>query len=404
MSLALVLAVIGGLGLLWGWRKQRPALCLLSAVVIVSHAWPLATLDPALASPTLQAQLGPATAIATLASFSWYAGYWLMIRPMGERAAPSDTPPHPAPRRLHLATLLCLAGLVAAMPGGPLGFAQAGFLRLPVESFLFSLTYAVACLAAFTTSLSCVAAAAGRTAPPWFSMAIVLLVFWLSGGRVQFLITGIGFCLIFLAHGRMRLRGLVLPALAGAVLAGFTLDFRLTLQGQAVGLIEAFRLTLEQLSLLDSYALAARFAQETGYQASHYWDVLQQILPRALFPEKPPQLSRQLRLMEARDMLGGLTPGLAGEAFATGGLICVSAVGIAFGGTLALLDATFRRLTMLPGLVQALVACLIPLLAIFALRGGFDTAIFRLVILLAVAACFGLHRPVHRLRLRETIP
>lgn len=404
MNLALPLFVAGGLGLVWGLCERRPALCFLSAAVLASHAWPLAVLDPTLVSPTLQAQLDMATSIVALTSLSWYLGYWLLARAQDGPAALPANLQAAAPKRLHLAVLLCLFGLVAAMPGGPLGFAQTGFLRLPVDNVLFSLIYVLACLAAFTTSLLCVQAATGRTTPPWFSMALVLLIFWLSGGRTQFLITGIGFCLIFLAHGRMRLSGLLLPALAGVLLAGLTLDFRLSLQGQAVGLAETFRLSLDQLSLLESYALAARFTEEAGFRAGHYWDLLQQMLPRTLFPDKPMQLSRQLRLMEARDLLGGLTPGLAGEAFATGGLICVSAVGIAFGGVLALLDNAFRRLVQLPARSQALVACLIPLLAIFALRGGLDTAIFRLVILLAAFACFGLHRPVLRAGLPPVRP
>ncbi len=392
MTLALIVA--GGLGLLFGLMKRRPGLIFLALAILMCHALPLAFLDPETMSATLRAQLETASTIAGLTSLAWISGYWLAERSVSE-VPPISTGASPTARRFHHLTLLVLIGLIVAAPGGLVGFAQTGFLRLPVDSALFSLTYAIACLAAFTTALICVHAAIERSSPSWLSMGLVLLIFWLLGGRTQFAITGISFGLIFLAHGRIRAPSLLLPALGVAVLAMLTLSFRLTLQGTAIDLTGAMRLTLSQLSLLDGYALAARLVEETGYQGGHYWQTLQQLLPRSFFPEKPLQLSRTLRLMEVRDRLGGLTPGLAGEAFATGGLICVAAIGIAFGSALALLDNAYRGLAHLRPITQALIACLIPLLAIFALRGGFDTAIFRLVILLAAAAIGTFWRATH---------
>lgn len=389
MTLMLIAASV--LGLLLALRRGRPGLIFLSLAILLFHALPLALLDRDAMSATLQAQIGTATAIAGLSSLAWYAGYWLFSRSLAESAPPEGTATA-GPKLFHVSVLLTLLGLIAAAPGGLLGFAQAGFLRLPVNSFMFSLTYACACLAAFTTALLCAHAASGRTAQPWLSMGLVLLVFWLLGGRTQFAITGIAFGLILLAHRRIGLRDLVLPTTVAAVLLTLTLSFRLTLQGEAADLSSAVRLSLSQLSLLESYALAARLVEEAGYQAGHYWQVLQQLLPRAIFPEKPLQLSRALRLMEARDELGGLTPGLVGEAFAAGGLVGVVAISIAFGGTLALLDNAYRALTRLRPLMQALVVSLIPLLAVFTLRGGFDTTIFRLAILLLAAAIGSLWR------------
>lgn len=400
MILALIAASL--LGLLFALRHGRPGLFLLGIAILLFHALPLALLDPDAMSTTLQAQIGTASAIAGLSSLAWYAGYWLFSRSSAENTPPVGTA-SAGPKLFHALVLLTLLGLIAAAPGGLFGFAQTGFLRLPVDSFLFSLTYACACLAAFTTALLCAHAASGRTAQPWLSMALVLLVFWLLGGRTQFAITGIAFGLILLAHRRIGLRGLVLPAIVAAVLLALTLSFRLTLQGEATDFSEAARLTLSQLSLLESYALAARLVEEAGYQAGHYWQVLQQLFPRALFPEKPLQLSRALRLMEARDGLGGLTPGLAGEAFAAGGFIGVVAIGIAFGGTLALLDNAYRVFARWQPLMQALVVSLIPLLAIFTLRGGFDTTIFRLTIILLAAAIGSLWRTIHTPRLPKVL-
>ena len=395
----LLLLVVGGLALLLGGRSGRPALIFLGAGIIASHAIPLAFLDLETVSATLRAQVESAAAIALIASLSWCAGYWVFAR--SKTVAPQVSQPEAGaqPRRVHIATLIALTGLMAAAPGGLIGFAQTGFLRLPVDSFLFSLTYAAAALAAFTTALISVHAAASRQTTPWISMALVLLAFWLLGGRTQFAITGIGFCLVYLAHGRVRLRTLVLPGAAAAILAALTLSFRLTLQGTETGLSEALQLMIKQMSLLDGYALSARYVDEFGFAGWHYWDTLQQIFPRALFPEKPLQLSKALRLMEARDTLGGLTPGLAGEAFAAGGLVGVAGIGLAFGSALGLLDNAYRRLREMTPMVQALVVSLLPVLAIFVLRGGFDTAIFRIMVVLG-AFTFGTlwqatHRDIH---------
>lgn len=390
MTIALIAG--GSLGLVLGLRHGRPGLIILSLAILLFHALPLAWLDPYAMSATLRAQSEPAVAIAGLVSLAWWAGYWLFARATPTGMQPAEMTAPAALWRLHILVMAALLGLIATTPGGLLGFAQTGFLRLPVDSFMFSLTYAFSCLAAFTTTILCVHAAANRSGAPWFSMGIVLLVFWLLGGRTQFVITGIAFGLIFLGHRRVRLRGLMLPALVAALLVMLTLSFRLTLQGEATDLVGAVRLTLSQLSLLESYALSARFVEEAGYQGGHYWEVLQQVFPSALFLEKPQQLSRALRLMEARDGLGGLTPGLAGEAFVAGGLIGVAVIGIAFGGVLALLDNGYRALAAQQPLMQALIVSLVPLLAIFVLRGGFDTAIFRLAILLIAAAIGGFWR------------
>jgi hypothetical protein len=375
-ALALFLAGIG-LAALWiGVSTRRPALILLAAAVLVSHAAPLAAPQTA---ATLAAYGDTVAMIGLLASLAWLLGYWLMAREAPD--VPQLVTTTTAPRKFHFAVLALLAILLALAPGGIVGFAETGFLRLPVESLLFSVTYATACLAAFTTTMLCIAAAANRARAPYFSIAVVLLVFWLLGGRVQLVITALSFALAFLAHGRVRAGRLILPGLLVSGLAVLTLTFRLNLQGEAIDPLEAAGLMARQLSLLEGYALAARFVDDAGTQAAHYWQTAQQILPRAFFPDKPPQLSRALRFMEARDTLGGLTPGLGGEAFVSGGLIAVVAIGLAFGAALAALDNCWLRLATLSPLSQSLVACLLPLLAIFVIRGGFDTAIFRLDIL-----------------------
>ncbi|MBN9334331.1 hypothetical protein [Devosia sp.] len=388
MTMALILFAAGGLGLFVGLLRHRPGLVFVSGGIVLFHALPLALFDETAASATLVAYRDTAIAIAVIIGPAFYLGYWALAR------APTPSPPpervSTPPRRIHGLLLLILAGLIAVSPGGLPGFAEAGFLRVPVESPLHSTIYALACVAAFTTTIQSVHAAAGRTAQPWLSMAIVLLVFWMLGGRTQFVITGIAFGLVLLSHRRLGMRGLLMPILAAGLLSLMTLSFRLSLQGQTTDLAATTLMSLSQLSLLEGYALAARIVDEAGHQVGHYWTTALQLLPRALFPEKPLQLSRALRFMAARDTLGGLTPGLAGEAFAAGGLIWVAATGIAFGGTLAVVDNAYRRLPQLGLVSQALVVCLLPLLAIFVMRGGLDTTIFRLAILLFTAGLMAL--------------
>lgn len=399
--LSLFLAILGSVTLVVGATSGRPALVLLAATLLASHALPLLTIagDP-LASASLLARLETVAAIAVVASLCWVAGYWLCTRPT--QAMPVVTlDPTPRAMPIHWLLALLLSILIVTSPGGIIGFAQRGFLRLPVETLHFSLTYALACLFAFTTALAAVAAAQKNSRPPWLSMALILGIFWLLGGRVQLVITALAFALVFLAHGRVDWPKLLLPGLAVLGLSALTLIFRLTLQGDAIDPLSALGLMASQISLLEGYALSVRFVEEHGHHLGHYWETMQQILPRALFPDKPLQLSRALRLMEARDLLGGLTPGLAGEAFVAGGYIAVAAISIAFGAMLAVLDNCYRRLPTLSPLGQAAVVSILPLLVLYVLRGGLDTSIFRVAIL-ALAVLVGLWWRSTRLALPRT--
>lgn len=399
------LLALASLAALWlGLGKKRPGLVFLAGALLAAHVLPLLAHELKLSPPlsaTLVAQLGDARAIAILASFAWLAGYCLLA----QKAPGSGTAPELLPVAdlswLHRSILAIMFALLVFAPGGIAGFAQTGFLRLPAESTLFSITYATACLAAVSTTFVSVAAARKGTAPPFFSIMMVLATFWILGGRTQFLVTLVSFCLVFLAYDRVRLRGLALPFLAAGGLSILTLLFRLNLQGREIDFAGAMMMMAGELSLLDSYAVAARLVDEHGHRAGHYWQTLQQVVPRALVPDKPLQLSRDLRTLVMRDRLGGMTPGLAGEAFVAGGHLAVAAIGLAFGGVLAALDNLYLRLHSLPAHVQTLTLCLLPFLAIFTLRGGLDTAIFRLAIVLASAWLLAVLIRPSRLPLRQ---
>lgn len=382
MVLAVSLIVLGFAATGYGLRTRRPALTLLGAAVLISHGLPLVLTMPTDRLGTVDAFWPDIVCMTALASPAWVLGYWVLARkPAGAFGTIRTVELDPSP--WHIAVVVALVVLIGLAPGGPIGFATAGFLRLPVETPLFSLTYAFACLAALTTSLVCLRQMDNAAPTPWFSIVIVLAIFWLLGGRTQLVITGLSFALLYLAHGRIRPQKLVLPALILLGLALQTLSLRLTLQGEETGLLAALSMTMSQLSLLEGYALSARHVAEAGFHPGHYWDVLQQVMPRAMFPDKPLQLSRALRLMESRDTLGGLTTGLVGEAFTAGGQLGICIVGLLFGGILALLDNAYGALERLGPLHQAMVVSLIPILAIFVLRGGFDTAIFRLATMVA---------------------
>jgi len=390
-ALASVLIVMALGAVAFALSHRRPALLLIGAAILVSHALPVALFDGHEHSATMAAYRADVVRMTALSSLAWLLGYWLLARRGAAVQADHTAVPDFLP--WHVVVVVALVVLIGIAPGGPIGFAQAGFLRLPVETPLFSLTYAMACLCALTTSLMCLRQIENGGHAPWFSISFILAVFWLLGGRTQLVITGLSFALVYLAHGRMPLRRLVLPGLIIALLAAQTLSFRLSLQGQETDLIASLPMTLAQMSLLEGYALSARYAADMGLHPGHYWDVVQQIMPRTIFPEKPMQLSRELPLMEARDTLGGLTPGLVGEAFAAGGHLWVCAMGVVFGGVLALLDNAYASLKAHSAVAQALVVALIPLLGIFVLRGGFDTGIFRLAVLLAGCSLLALARP-----------
>jgi len=384
---ATLLLALGAVVLVAGLAKRMPALAILGATILFSHATPL------LSRPD-NAQAETVLVMTMVASLGWCLGYVLLALAPPLPALPYFPQPAP-PRRLHTVFLATLLVLVAAAPDGPPGFLASGLARIPVESTLFSLTYVAACAAAFTTSLLLVHATASGGRPPIFSMAVILVVFWSLGGRGQFVVTALTFLLIYGGYGRPRPAVLALLALVLIVLAAFTLSFRLSIQGRETDVMSALPIMMGQVSLLDGYALSARYVENFGHQAGHYLDTLQQLLPRALFPEKPPQLSRELRIMSARDTLGGLTPGLVGESYVTGGHAMVAALATLFGGVLALLDKAWQRLPLLSPSRQAVLAGLLPVLSIFALRGGFDTAIFRVAVLFGIATFVAL-RPTLR--------
>lgn len=384
---ATLLLALGVLVLVAGLIRRMPALAVLGATILFSHAVPL------LFAPS-GAEADTVLVMTMVASLGWCLGYALLALAPPLPSLPRFPQPTP-PRQVHAAFLATVLVLIAASPGGPPGFLASGLVRIPVESTLFSLTYVAACAAAFTTTLLLVHAAASGRRPPLFSMAVMLVVFWSLGGRGQFIITALSFLLVYGGYGRLRPFALALLALILTGLAAFTLSFRLSLQGRETDVMSALPIMMGQVSLLDGYALSARYVENVGHHATHYLDTLQQLLPRALFPEKPPQLSRELRIMSARDTLGGLTPGLVGESFVIGGHAMVAAIATLFGGVLALLDKAWKRLPDLSPSRQAVLVCLLPVLAIFALRGGFDTAIFRVAVLFAIASLVAL-RPIMR--------
>jgi small basic protein len=384
---ATLLLALGAVVVVAGLARRRPALTILGATILFSHATPL------LFAPA-SAEADTVLLMTMVASLGWCLGYVLLALAPPLPSLPYFPQPVP-PRMVHTVFLATVLVLIAAAPGGPAGFLASGLVRIPVESTLFSLTYIAACATAFTTTLLLVHATASGRRPPIFSMAVIVVVFWSLGGRGQFVVTALTFLLVYGGYGRLRPVVLALLALALIVLAAFTLSFRLSLQGRETDVLTALPIMMGQVSLLDGYALSARYVETFGHHAGHYLDTLQQLLPRALFPAKPPQLSRELRIMSARDTLGGLTPGLVGESYVTGGHAMVAALATLFGGVLALLDKAWKRLPLLSPSRQAVLVAVLPVLSIFALRGGFDTAIFRVAVLFGIATFIAL-RPTPR--------
>jgi len=378
---------------------RRPGGIILLAVLVVSELIPLAV--ECLSGNTSGVLSGnfatPALYIGSFGSLSVslaYAGGFL-----GAGARPAWSAESAGDLQLknswleiaHLSGFAALCLAVTAQPAGLVGLVTATFTRVPVQGFIYSLSYLICCYLALTTvAVTSKRLAAGQR-PPYVSMVAVTIIFWSLGGRTQLFVTAASMALPFFIRKKLPLHKSVVPGLFVFVLANLTLLFRLRLQGNdRIGFSEAIYKTLEQSSLYDSYAIAARYVAAIGHKPMFYVHNFQQIIPRAIFPDKVDQLSKQLRLLVMRDELGGLTAGLFGEFYVVGGYLALVLLGLAFGFVLARLDRTLAaRHAPLSPLKEGFLCNIIPVLTMLTIRGGFDTSIYRIEILIALTVLAG---------------
>lgn len=373
----------------WSITTKRPTLFLVAAGLLLGTALPLiayAIQGDATAGADLQAYRSGVKWLCLISTLAFALGYTLSS--LWPRACSDQSWPIAAEDTLaehvNAATLVVTLGLASTLPGGIVGLALAGFERIPVDNFRFSLTYASACVLSFTVLVTLITRMQRNMPAPWLSMILLLGLFWILGGRAQFFVTLGSLALCFLGYGKGRLLPLMMGAGLFALVAVLTLHFRLSLQGSDVTLLETLKESLAQLSLLDGYAIALRYVEVFGVHPGLYLETLQQIIPRAIDPEKPEQLSALLRHMVSGDDLGGLTITVFGEFFVVGGFPALAVLGVGFGLSVGALDVAFQQLKAYAPSVQAALVLMIPMLGAFVLKAGFDNAIFRLDI---IAAC-----------------
>src|SRR5690606_42051104 len=109
--------------------------------------------------------------------------------------------------------------------------AMAGFERVPVDDLRFSLAYAAACVLSCTVIALAISRLNRAQRPPFVSIGLVIMLFWILGGRAQLFVVLTSIAICYLAYGKLRFRAVLLGALGFAVLAVLTLHFRLILQG-----------------------------------------------------------------------------------------------------------------------------------------------------------------------------
>lgn len=404
MTLALIVTFAGIILMLTGGcGPRRPALALVTFFLIASHLCPL--LVSWVTSHVLGVSFSrtdrttfTALNIAAIATITLAFGYRgtkaFLHRDLHQGVAnlPAQSTARPPPASLataqaaqvaHLASVALVSALIMLQPLGPLGFAKLAMTRVPVEGFIFSIIYVAACVNALTCCAWLTISLRLGKPIPWLSIMLSTLIFFALGGRVQLVITALAYVLAYAAHRHVRTAPLILLLVVLGVLFNTTLLIRLTLQG-ALGLSYAETLTLNlvQASALDGYAFADRYVREIGHKPFLYVDSLRLLTPRVLDPDKPEQLSRLMRLMVARDRLGGLTNGVFGEFYVIGGYVVVAVGSFLYGSALALLDWSFHRGRSLNAATSALVFIMIPILTLYVTRGGLDVAIFRIATVL----------------------
>lgn len=348
--------------------------------------------------------------IVTTALLGTMVGYiFVLIRKLrkARRPTPIDVA-KPSPRNFHgflrLASLalLGLALLLAAIqPGGIKAVILANLNRVPKESSLSSILYAVSIVYGYCVMTLLISSVTSNKPLPKLHLLFSAVIFWSMGGRIQFASILVSYALLLLRYKRLSWLSVGLIAIPAAFAMNLILVLRLESQGaqaqsEDVGIFKLF----DQLSMIGTYDLAVQYVKAHGYNPLLYPSMLIQLIPRGIFPEKPLQISRVFRSEFFFDDLGGIPPGLWGEFVITGDLVGIVVAATLFGIAIASLDMRIWTAPRHSTHLQAMYFSLIPVLGVFAVRGGIDNSIFRMAIV--VGSTFGLAL-IYRLLVFKTI-
>lgn len=345
--------------------------------------------------------------IVSVALFGTLTGYFIKVamklqhsqEPITARASPRSLQRY---LQVSCALLLIIAlGLAAIAPGGIVGVVTANINRIPQENSFSSLIYAASIMYGYCVTALLITCVNRGTKLPLLHLLFSTLIFWAMGGRVQFASIVITYGLLLLRYGRLSKLTLGLLSLPVAFAMNLILVLRLESQGAAERAADSnlFKL-FDQLSMIGTYDLTAQYVAKHGYNPFLYPSMIFQLIPRGIYPNKPDQISRIFRSEYFFDNLGGIPPGLWGEFLISGDLIGELVLGALFGLLIATVDMRIRNAPRYSVTGQALCFSLVPILSIFAVRGGLDNSIFRIVIVLfATAMLWAVERKLVRSRL-----
>lgn len=279
------------------------------------------------------------------------------------------------------AVLVCIALLIFYHPFGWEEFIRNNFLRTPVPNEFSTFIYILSVSYAFLTTYQ-LAFDLKNKSITYFQPITCLVLFFLLGGRIQFIITAATYLVLLSRYDRISLKSLAAILIVCMAPVTYIIQTRLTLQRNIVSFWDMFGNQLNDLSMLDSYRLALQFAHEFGHQPLIYFQQALQIVPRSLIGDKELQLSVLFRQTFYGDDLGGHPPGMVGEFYLIGGVAACAVGGLAFGWLLRRLDEGFARLPEMSIARQALVASFLPFMAFYFVRVGLDSTVFRGVLLI----------------------
>ncbi len=213
-------------------------------------------------------------------------------------------------------------------------------------------------------------------------VAIQLIYTLLAGGRSILMLIVVG--LVIVHYGSLRnIRWSIILGFGSAfmLLSGLMIYQRLETQSaiqrvnlNVTSLVEA---SYTGLPMIDHLALSREYVTREGHDMGKtYLNAPLLFIPRAIWPGKPEQLSKNVRYVFWGDDSGGIPPGLFGESYIAFGWLGVIMAGILFARLLVIVDR-FIDAGHVPLLSLVRRAIFPPIIGFILVRGGIDIGIYR---------------------------
>lgn len=260
------------------------------------------------------------------------------------------------------------------------------YRRSALENPIVNLLFPVATLT--TTACIVLYTVARRESLGWqlrvsiyFTTALQLLIALASGGRSVLLLLVVS---LLIAHGKPKApKWILYSAVSLAIVSGSGLMIYARYQQQEAkasfdlnisNIIEA---SYTGLPYIDHFELARQYTQDFGHDyGSELLAIAVLPVPRALWEDKPIQLSRKMREAYWGDTSGGIPPGLFGEGFIGFGWIGVILISILYGMILRTFSSKYSLHNKSIRSISA-TAVLGSAIGFVLIRGGLDIGTYR---------------------------